>query len=246
MYALFWLAITLIGLWLLASLLSMHVQGLVLLVTNSTRLAAAAYDLLVLPGVVLHELSHVAAAFLLRVPVMRVRLFQFRRHNDLRQGEVILGSADPLRMSIIGAAPLVLGIGMLVLLLRTVMPPSTEDERSFLNQIGIMLTSPRTILGLYLLVAIANTMFPSSTDRQAWRVVGVGLLVLGIVAFVLGIRPVIPLEWQEGFGTLTTHLMAVLRSVVIIDIFFLIPVIALETLVGRARGRRVIYRSTRT
>jgi hypothetical protein len=243
MFALLWLGVILASLWLLAALLSWHIQGLILLVTNNSRLAVAAYDLVVLPGVVLHELSHVVAALVLRVPIMRVSLFQFRRYNDLRQGEVVLGHADPLRMSLIGVAPLVVGMGALVLLLHTFVPASTLADHSLIGQLRSLLSSPRAALGLYLLVAVANTMFPSAADCQSWRVAGGALLPIGSGLLLLSMQPALPL--QQTLVMLIAQLMSSLRSVVIIDMVCLGAILLLEIFVGRMRKRRVVYRSIR-
>jgi len=241
MFTLFWLGLILASLWLLAALLSWHIQGLVLLLSNSSRLAVATYDVLVLPGVVLHELSHVVAAFLLRVPILRVSLFQFRRHNDLRQGEVVLGHADPLRMMLIGAAPLVIGISSLVLLLHTLFPTPALSESSSLSQFRSLFSSPHTAIGLYLLVAVANTMFPSAADCQSWRVAGASILCVGATLFLVGMQPPAPV--QQTLLTFADQLVTSLRSVVIVDMVCLGTVLLLEACIGRARRRRVIYRS---
>jgi hypothetical protein len=97
---------TLVALWFLADLFARHWQRLILRVTRRHTLASAAYDLLVLPGVILHECAHIVAAVVLRVPVLRADIFRFRRSGDPRQGQVIVARADTLRMSLIGAAPL--------------------------------------------------------------------------------------------------------------------------------------------
>ncbi len=240
MFTLFWLGLILASLWLLAALLSWHIQGLILLLSNSSRLAVATYDVLVLPGVVLHELSHVVAAVILRVPILRVSLFQFRRHNDLRQGEVVLGHADPLRMTLIGAAPLVVGISSLVLLLHTLFAAHTLESSS-LSQFRSLFSSSRTAIGLYLLVAIANTMFPSAADCQSWRVAGAGLLCVGAALFLVGMQ--LPAQLQQTLLTFADQLVTSLRSVVIVDMLCLGTVLLLEAFIGRARKRRVIYRS---
>ena len=122
MSTLIWLGLVLAALWLLGRLLERHIQVLVLLLSGSPAAAAALYDLLVLPGVVLHELSHAAVAVVLRVPVISVDLFRFRRGRDARQGEVVVARVDALRMSLIGAAPLLAGVCVLLVLVRALGP----------------------------------------------------------------------------------------------------------------------------
>jgi len=239
MEAVLWLVLVLAALWLLSVVLAQHIQGLILLLGGSARVAVAVYDVLVLPGVVLHELSHMLMAWLLGVRVLRVRLFQFRRLHDPRQGEVVVAQADPVRMSIIGAAPLVGGIAVLVLL-RPLLLAFLDDQFSF-ALLSDVLQTPRALAVLYLVVAVTNTMFPSAADRQAWRVVLLGALLLG--ALVIGLRLTVPLTWITTITNAAERLTALLWPVLVIDFVVLTLVLLAEVLVGRVRGRRIVYRS---
>lgn len=243
MTAILWLCGVLAVLWLLGVLLSRHIQGLILLLTGRANIATMVYDLLVLPGVVLHELSHVLVALLLGLRVLQINLFQFRSHNDPRQGEVIVTKADPLRMSVVGAAPLISGVAVLVLLLRWLDPPTVSLDLAMFSQLWRQLHDPATAIATYFLFAIANTMFPSEADRRAWWVVGAIVLALGLVFLALGIRPTIPPVWVERVSTQAGLLVSALLSVVVIDVVVLVVVLILETLVSRIRGRRVVYRA---
>ncbi len=245
MTPLLWLAGVLTALWLLGVLLSRHIQGLLLLLSGSSRVATAAYDALVLPGVVLHELSHVAVALLLGIRVLRINLFQFRGQDDTRQGEVLVAKADPLRMSLVGAAPLFGGIALLLLLVRWLDPPPFALDWQLFGQLRALLGHWSTTLGLYLLFAIANTMFPSEADRQAWWVVGLAvLLLLGGLA-LLGVRPELPARWVTTLSAEAAQLTAALLPVIVIDMVCLLVVLLLEMVIGRLRGRRVVYRTLR-
>lgn len=243
MAAFVWVCGVLAGLWLLGVLLSRHIQGLILLLTGSSTIATTIYDLLVLPGVVLHELSHVVVALLLGLRVLQVNLFQFRSRTDPRQGEVIVTKADPLRMSVVGAAPLIGGVLVLLLLVRWLDPPTVDLNLAALGQLRQQLRDPLTALVTYLLFAIANTMFPSEADRRAWWVVGVVVLVIGLVLLALGVRPNLPPLWVERLSTQADQLTAALLPVVVVDLVILVVVLLLETLVSRIRGRRVVYRT---
>jgi hypothetical protein len=240
MEALLWLGATLAALWLLSFVLAQHIQGLILLLGGSARVAVAVYDLLVLPGVVLHELSHMLAALVLGVRVLHVRLFQFRRLNDPRQGEVVVANTDPVRMSLIGAAPLLGGVAVLGLLRPVLFTLLQGDQLSF-DQLGILLGTPRALLILYLVVAVANTMFPSAADRQAWRVVALGVLAIGVL--MLGLRLTLPAQWIQALFNASDVLRDLLWPVLLIDLLVLALVLLGEALVGRARGRRIVYRS---
>jgi hypothetical protein len=239
MEAVLWLVVVLAVLWLLNIVLAQHIQGLILLLGGSARVAVAVYDVLVLPGVVLHELSHTLMAWLLGVRVLRVRLFQFRRLHDPRQGEVVVAQADPLRMSMIGAAPLV-GGGVTLALLQPLVLALLGDQFS-LAALGDVLQTPQALAVLYLVVAVTNTMFPSAADRQAWRVVLAGTLLVGAV--VIGLRLAVPPAWINSLTAAAERLAALLWPVLLIDLAVLALVLLAEVLVGRVRGRRIVYRS---
>jgi hypothetical protein len=239
MEAVLWLVVVLAVLWLLNIVLAQHIQGLILLLGGSARVAVAVYDVLVLPGVVLHELSHTLMAWLLGVRVLRVRLFQFRRLHDPRQGEVVVAQADPLRMSMIGAAPLV-GGGVTLALLQPLVLALLGDQFS-LAALGDVLQTPQALAVLYLVVAVTNTMFPSAADRQAWRVVLAGTLLVGAV--VIGLRLAVPPAWINSLTAAAERLAALLWPVLLIDLAVLSLVLLAEVLVGRVRGRRIVYRS---
>jgi hypothetical protein len=245
MAALGWLCAVFAGLWVLGILLSRHIQGLILLLSGSPRIATALYDLLVLPGVVLHELSHALIALLLGLRVVRINLFQFRSQNDVRQGEVVVTKADPLRMSLVGAAPLFGGVAAIVLLVAWLAPPALGLDVAVLGQLRLLLGDLRSAVVLYLLFAIANTMFPSEADREAWWVVGVAAVIGVLAIFALGIQPTIPPRWMLTLTTQADRLVTALLPVVLLDVACLAIVLVFETLIGRLRGRRVVYRSSK-
>ena len=106
-------------LWLIASLgllvvvsrwLSQHVQGFLLLLLGSPDAVLYLTYLLLLPGIVLHELSHWTAAQLLGVETKGISIVPRKiRGKQILYGSVKIVPADALRNSLIGLAPLVAG-----------------------------------------------------------------------------------------------------------------------------------------
>ncbi len=228
------------ALWLLAGLLARQIQALVLLVACSGKASSAGYDLVVLPGVVLHELAHIVAAVVLRVRVVRADLFRFRRPGDSRQGEVIVERADPLRMSVIGAAPLLLGLPALLLILRSLELPPLGLSIEAMQALRPLLGQPSTLLRLYLLWAIANTMFPSAADRAAWWIVAVAAAAIVVMVVLTGYSIELPPRLLQALLTGAARLTAGLLPIVILDLALLVIVAALVSLAERATGRRVV------
>lgn len=240
MSTLVWLGLVLAALWLLGRLLERHIQVLVVLLSGRAAAAAALYDVLVLPGVVLHELSHAVVAVVLRVPVISVDLFRFRRGRDSRQGEVVVARVDPLRMSLIGAAPLLAGTLVLLVLVRALGPlPSGFGA---IAALPVLLGNARSALLLYLLFAIANTMFPSASDRAAWWPVAVAVTGLSLLLWAFDMRADLPPSWSDGLAAGVKRLLAALLPVLALDVLLLLLVVAGESIAARLRGRRVLYR----
>ena len=234
------LLVTLAALWWLSSAVAGHLQGLLLLLTGNAAVSSAGYDLAVLPGVVLHELAHMLVAVLLRVRVVHADLFRFRRPGDPRQGEVIVERVDPVRMSLVGAGPLLAGLPVVLFLLHWLHVPPLGLTPDVLQALRPLLREPWSLLRLYLLWAIANAMFPSAADRAAWWIVGmVGLLVIAVGALI-GYRPALPPRTAALLLAGAARLTSGLLPVVVLDLLLLALIIGLEWLTGRITGRRLI------
>ncbi len=231
---------TLAGLWLLAGSLAARLQVLVLVVTRSPHSASIAYDLVVFPGVVVHEAAHLLAAFVLRVRILRADLFRFRRAGDSRQGEVIVERVDPLRMSLIGAAPLLLGIPLVLWLLSMLPVPPLGLQWDVVP--GRVSREPLHWIGLYLVWAISNTMFPSSSDRAAWWVVGVAASVTVALVMLTGQRLSIPEHLQANVLEAAARLTSGLLPVLVLDLVLLAALIGLQWIASQITGRHVVRR----
>jgi hypothetical protein len=95
---------------LLQKWLHHHIQTLALMVTGNPGCALRLLFYLLLPGIVLHELSHYLVAKLLFVPTGKLSVGIGRTlRNRVTLGSVTITRTDPLRESIIGLAPFVVG-----------------------------------------------------------------------------------------------------------------------------------------
>ena len=231
------LVITLAGLWILATLFAQHLQRTLFIFTRSIVFATRAYYLLLFPGIVLHELAHVLVALMLRVRVLQVDLFRLRRNGDPRQGEVVVVRADPLRMSLIGAAPLLLGIPVVLTLLRIVDVPALGLSMASLDALRPIVRDPLRLLGLYALWAIANAMFPSAADRAAWRIIAIVIAAVAAVVLLSGQSINIPPQYVATAADAAGRLAAGLLPVLIGDAVLLVIVVLLGH-VGMSWRRR--------
>ncbi len=125
-------------------------------------------SILFLPGVILHELSHLLTASMLFVPTGEIEFLPEIHGDEVKMGSVSIAQTDPFRRFLIGVAPLIFGLGVLFLLFWYFLPTLT-------------LVSWQTAVLLYAVFEISNTMFSSRKDMEG----AIGLLGLCLVFVVL-------------------------------------------------------------
>lgn len=144
---------------------------------------------ILLPGVIIHELSHLFAAVIMFVPVGNMEFTPKKNGNGVKLGSVEIGRTDPIRRSIIGFAPVFVGflivIGIVYLF--------TSNLDFFKGKDVYILVS--VALGVvYLLFAISNTMFSSRKDMEGTIEILITLIIMFGIAYFLGFRPQISLS----------------------------------------------------
>ncbi len=175
-----------------------QLQRLILVLSGSPAVALYGFHLLVLPGTLLHELSHLLAAWLLRVPTGRISLWPKRVTGGMVQlGTVEVGQSDVLRASLIGVAPLLAGTAVLLAIWRW--PLGVWPIRPSVDEITMVLprvwSARNPVLWLYLMLAVGNAMLPSRADRRAWGAlawyagIGFGLLFLSGLPYLSNLPP---------------------------------------------------------
>ena len=138
---------------------------------------------LFLPGVIIHELSHMLIAVILFVPVGDMEFAPKRNHGGLKLGSIEIAKTDPIRRSIIGFAPvftgLILIIGIVYLFTSNLLFLKDKESYIFIALIaGVM----------YLLFAISNTMFSSKADIAGTVEILITFLIIFTATYILGFR----------------------------------------------------------
>jgi hypothetical protein len=169
---------------------------------NDADVALIIYFVVVLPGVVLHELSHWLMAKLLGVRVTFPKIGPVRkgRSNRVSLGSVRVGKVDPVRASLIGVAPLLSGAAVILLIGYLVLGVGELADAAgryglegLLDGLGLIVRVPDFWLWLYLIFAISNAMLPSESDMNAVRPVLIFLgIVTAVVVVVTGVRSIPP------------------------------------------------------
>ena len=196
-------------------------------------LALIFYFVIVLPGVVIHELSHWLVAKALGVRVGKLSLGPSRKGRSRRVslGSVRVGKVDPLRASLIGLAPLLGGtatillIGYLVLdvgdVLHTV---SGQGLEGFLSALGELLRVPDFWLWLYLIFAISNAMLPSESDMASVRPVLIFLGILALALLIVGGVPAIPEDLARSVNLVAGYLATAFGLTLGVNLVFMLVI----------------------
>lgn len=244
-----WLVITLPPLFFMKRWINRHVQGLGLLLVGDNEAAMFLYFVLLLPGILIHELSHWLAARLLGVRTGKISLWPSkRRGNQMRMGSVRIARTDPFRSSLIGVAPLISGslavliIGQLILGLGDLGEVLLNGEwEPFWESILAHLQAPDFWLWLYLIFAISNAMLPSETDREPWRPVILFLCLVALLFYLTGWVRQAPETLTTATLTGLNYLAYAFSLTVLVDAIFIAVIAILEVLVSRLTGKRVEY-----
>lgn len=140
-------------------------------------------SLIFLPGIIIHELSHVFVASILFVPVGDMEFVPKRVGDSAKLGSVEIGKTDPIRRALIGFAPVLVGLLIVIggVYLASVNLSFFQDMNPYLYVGAILLIA-------YLLFAISNTMFSSSRDMEGTVEILVALLIVFTAAYILGFR----------------------------------------------------------
>lgn len=189
---LLWFLLTLMPLVFLQRLLHREIQAVLLIVTRRPALTVGLFSLLLFPGVLLHEVSHLVAARLLGVRTGGFSLLP----QALPDGRLLLGyvetqRTDIVRDSLIGLAPLVAG-GLFVAYASIYQLNLLLLWQTFQNgQFDLFFSALKALpsvddfpLWFYLTFAVSSAMLPSASDRRAWTPLAVWIAsILGLALF---------------------------------------------------------------
>ena len=245
-----WLIMALLPLIFLERWIHQHLQGIWLLVVRDPDLALILYSLLMLPGVLVHEASHWVAATLLGVRAGRFSVVPERLPDGtLRLGYVETEHVDPVRESLIGAAPLLAGAAMIIFVGYTRLGVdllagalARGDLLGMGQAVNAMTGRPNFWLWLYLIFTVSNSMLPSASDRRVWWPVLGTMVVFTVVLFVLGLGPVLLQTFGNPLDAGTRALAAAFTITVGLDAVFIPVIWLIEAGLIRVTGLKVEYR----
>jgi hypothetical protein len=180
-YSLILLILLLTILYLLSRGFMQVVYTLAFLMTRSQTVAIWVLALLLLPGTILHELSHWLAATIFRVPTGNLSIFpSVEQDGTIRGGHVEIAKTGPFKLTVIGIAPMLTGF-ILLYFLGVFSYPYLSNIRNT----NYLLPN---ILCLYFLFAVSATMFSSRRDVKPLIFVGPVILLVVASLYISGFR----------------------------------------------------------
>ncbi len=231
---------------LLQQWLHRHIQGFGLALTGNAGCAVRLLFYLLLPGILLHELSHYLVAKLLWVQTGKFKIGVGQTRGRLISlGSVNIQRTDPLRESLIGVAPFVVGIGAIWLIVGLgfdLWPLQGLSIGEFFSRVQHYANDWTTWLDLYLIFAVSTSMIPSESDREPW---GPLILFIGLgtaILILLGWTPRIPAEIVTLARNWLDALTMALGIAVIVNAGVAIMLGFFEHTVSRLNGKPVEYR----
>lgn len=149
-----------------------EISGISLLLFGSTKPGLYLYSLIFLPGTIIHELSHWIVAEILRVRTGQITIFPGDEEEDdhtQRLGSVATEKTDPFRGFLIGLAPFISGLLILLVL-----------GRLLSDGWGVYLWWQLALI-IYGIVVIGNSMMISSSDRKTWPFIVIFFSLISIL-----------------------------------------------------------------
>ncbi len=171
---------------------------------------------LLLPGIFLHELSHILLAELLQVKTGELKLKPEFNNGELRLGSAQIALTDPFRLTLIGIAPFMVGMAVLWALIYFGLDPTLGWWR---------------LLMAYLIFSVSNTLFSSASDLQAAAIpLILVLIIFGLFELTnLNLPPQL-IEFLPGFFWQLTRVFGYTLAV---NLVLLLP---LKFLLGLKHG----------
>jgi len=189
-------------------------------ISKSNTAAMAGITALLYPGTVVHEVAHLVTAFILFVPVKKLTLEPERSADGMiRAGSVEIAHVDVFRRTLVGIAPIFIGIAVLYFLTQFLygLPlPDAFSQAPTRGAATVLFSNfefrASDFLILYLLFSISTSMFSSKKDLDAARIVLPIIVGLLILAYLLGM-PFTPvaefLSTAESFVQILVNLLII-------------------------------------
>jgi hypothetical protein len=197
----------LFSLYLFSRLLIQSLARLFYTITQSHTTTVHLLAFFFLPGTFVHEAAHAFTATIMLVTVHDFHLMPKVEETGIKLGSVEITKTDPFRRALIGVAPIIFGVGILLIiayLLETKIPITFGTWWILL------------LLG-YSIFVISNTMFSSRKDMEGLLLVNA--LLIAIIGGLLILKMYTPFIWIAGI--FNTHSDFIFK----LNLYLLVPIL---------------------
>lgn len=203
----FLLFLLLFFLYLSSRKVATYIYKFIYLVIGSSRFSIALLAIIVLPGTLIHEFSHLVFATFLRVPTGNLTIMpSMGKKGEVKTGRLEIVKPDPFRHILIGLAPMIVGL-IIIYVIGNYLLPSFSQLLSF--QFSVL-----SIISLYLLFAMSVTMFSSRKDLESLIIAGPIIFLIGLSLYLFGIRIV----FEESLVAKITQILSSLNYYLLISL----------------------------
>jgi hypothetical protein len=210
-----------------------EIAGTSLLLSGSTRPGIWLYSLIMLPGTILHELSHWIVAEILQVKTGEITIMPELKGEGEREqlGSVATQRSDPFRGFLIGVAPFITGLLTLALL-------------GSLLQTGWGVYSGWWIaLIIYGIVVVGNSMMISKEDRRTWPFMIIFLTIVSVLLYQLQVQ--LPVSIAQVATDALSKINVVLGVTALLNLGMIGASYALRRIVERSTNKRIVHKQRR-
>jgi len=229
-------------------LLQREIQIILLFLTRKPNLAIGIFSILLLPGVFIHEISHLLMAIILRVPVKKISLLpEVTKQGKIRLGFVQTAKSDVIRDSLIGLAPFIIGLFLVAYIGAQKLGFTALTDINYEANLSAFVISLKNLpqmtdfgLWFYLAFAISTTMIPSEADRQSWKII---ILVISIILVVVIISGLGGWMLDSIYPVINNWLLSisfVLVVSVLVHLLIFLPSWILRLVIFRMTGLRYV------
>ncbi len=219
----------------------------VLLLGGSQRLALTLYSLIFVTGVLIHELAHFFMAALLGVRSGSITFFPDiwgASSGRVRLGSVQVEKTDFIRMSLVGAAPMIIGLTIIsalsIVFFDRLGIPILDSLPQFFSALSDSFDWVQLVL-LYLIISVSNTLFVSKEDTRAWPALIVFFSLLIIFMVVVGVAgPFFTGIWNMISGRMK-QISTILVFVAVVDACLALCLGLFVKVIGKMLKRRIVY-----
>lgn len=206
-FIIFFLLLT--AIYFLAPHINTAIYRLALLLTRSKKISLGILIVFLLPGTIIHELSHFIIAAVLFVPTGELTVFPKVEEGEIKAGSLHHADSDPIRRSLIGIAPMIIGISMIYIIGSLLFPQITNSQlpitnEFFKSQFSIYLF----LVSCYLLFITSISMFSSRKDLEVAGIFIPFIFIIILVLYFNGLR----LSFSTDLNQAVTHFFTRLNS----------------------------------